>query len=325
MTVRKALFWLHLSAALTAGLVIFVMSVTGVLLAYEKQMIAWADGYRVAPPAGSSAGRLGVEQLLASVRRWDPAAVPASLSIGSDPGAPAAIGLGPAGTVFVDPYTGDVLGKGSQAMRAFFRQVTDVHRWLAFQGGARSGAREVTGVANLFFLFIVLSGIVLWWPRTWSAIRSVVLFRGGLKGKSRDFNWHNVIGIWSWAPLVLVLASAATISYPWAGDLLYRVAGEQPPVRRTAPSGRSEGAATPAGSERPSAETSLDGLNAAWATAEAQVAGWTSITLRLSPEPDAPLAFTIDNGAGAIRPDKRTQLSVDRRTAAVLRLQPYAG
>jgi uncharacterized iron-regulated membrane protein len=327
MTARKALFWLHLGAGLAAGLVIFVMSVTGVLLTYEKQMVAWADGYRVAPSAGSGARRLGVEQLLAAARRSDPGAVPASLTIASDPGAPAAIGLGRAGTVFVDPYTGEVLGRGSQAIRAFFRHVTDWHRWLAVQGEARAAAREVTGASNLLFLFIVLSGIVLWWPRSWSApaIRSITLFRSGLAGKARDFSWHNVIGIWSWATLVLVVASAATISYPWAGDLLYRIAGEQPPARRTVAGARGQGSAPVAGSERPPAGIVLDGLNAAWASAEAQVAGWTSITLRVPPLPDAALAFTIDSGAGAIRPDRRAQLTVDRRTAAVLRFEPYAG
>lgn len=54
--IRKAFFWSHL----TAGLVILVMSVTGVLLAYERQITDWADGYRVAPPP-SGAAWLGVE------------------------------------------------------------------------------------------------------------------------------------------------------------------------------------------------------------------------------------------------------------------------
>ena len=40
---RKLLFWCHLTAGVTAGIVILIMSVTGVLLAYEKQIISWAD------------------------------------------------------------------------------------------------------------------------------------------------------------------------------------------------------------------------------------------------------------------------------------------
>ena len=43
MTFRKVLFWCHLATGVSAGVVILIMSVTGGLLAYEKQIIAWAD------------------------------------------------------------------------------------------------------------------------------------------------------------------------------------------------------------------------------------------------------------------------------------------
>jgi|GEM_PF-2469048 len=41
--IRKGLFWLHLIAGVAAGVVILVMSVTGVLLTYERQILAWED------------------------------------------------------------------------------------------------------------------------------------------------------------------------------------------------------------------------------------------------------------------------------------------
>ena len=43
MSVRKIFFWLHLAVGATGGLVILIMSFTGVLLMYEKQIIEWAD------------------------------------------------------------------------------------------------------------------------------------------------------------------------------------------------------------------------------------------------------------------------------------------
>ncbi len=48
MTIRKILFWCHLTAGCLAGLVIFIMSVTGVLLAFERQINSWVDrGFQV--------------------------------------------------------------------------------------------------------------------------------------------------------------------------------------------------------------------------------------------------------------------------------------
>ena len=50
---RKVIFWLHLTAGLVAGLVIAIMCFTGAALAFEKDIIAWAerDVRRVTPPS----------------------------------------------------------------------------------------------------------------------------------------------------------------------------------------------------------------------------------------------------------------------------------
>ena len=52
MNVRPLIFWPHLVGGIIAGAIVLVMSVTGVLLAYEKQMIAWADEQRPIEAAG---------------------------------------------------------------------------------------------------------------------------------------------------------------------------------------------------------------------------------------------------------------------------------
>ncbi len=315
---RRVLFWLHLGAGASAGLVILVMSATGALLAYERQLTAWADGYRVSRP-GPAVPRLGVEALTARVRE-SVGASPASITLRADPEAPAALSLGRERVVFVDPYSGRVLGEGSKRARAFFRAVTDWHRWLGAEGERRSVTRAVTGASNLLFLFIVLSGVVLWWPRSWTArrLRPITVPQGGLAGKARDFNWHNAFGFWSALPLAFVVASAVVISYPWAGDLAYRLTGSEPPRRGAG----GPGGGGPAGGNPPA--SSLAGLDRAWARAEAQVPGWQSLSLRVPPSAEAPWVFTIDTSTGARRPDTRTQLTLDRRTGEVLKLEPYA-
>ena len=54
MSVRSFIFWPHLVCGVLAGIVILIMSVTGVLLTYEKQMVAWADSRRtVSVPPGT--------------------------------------------------------------------------------------------------------------------------------------------------------------------------------------------------------------------------------------------------------------------------------
>jgi uncharacterized iron-regulated membrane protein len=93
MTLRKVFFWMHLCAGSTAGLVVLIMSVTGVLLAYERQINAWADrGFWHAAPSASAA-HLPVETLLAATKGKLPG-TPTALTLKSDRQAPAALEFG---------------------------------------------------------------------------------------------------------------------------------------------------------------------------------------------------------------------------------------
>ena len=325
--IRTVFFWLHLAAGLTAGVVVFIMSATGVLLTFEKQLVYYADTRHISLTPPPSAAALPLDALLARVREGGLAGEPSAVAVRRDPAAPVALTIGQGVVAYADPYTGRLLGRGDAGVRAFFRGVTDWHRWLAATGDYRASGRAVTGAANLAFLFIVLSGAYLWIPRTWAwrAVKQVIWFRGGLPGKARDFNWHNTIGVWSAIPLAIVVASGVVISYPWASNLVYRIAGEAPPAGRGAGGGgegrpaRGEGprdrSAVPAAAPSPS-------LDAAWATAVAYRPAWRAITLRLPVTPAPTLAFTIDDG-GPGQPQHRGTLTVDRATGAVARWEGF--
>ncbi|MEQ1760042.1 MAG: PepSY-associated TM helix domain-containing protein, partial [Vicinamibacterales bacterium] len=241
---RKVIFWLHLSAGLVAGIVILIMSVTGVLLTYEKQMIAWADRSDLARPPLPTSERQPVDALISAARRGDASVTVTNLTISSVPGAPALATVG-SRVITLNPYTGAVLGESAPRLRGFFRTVTTWHRYLgAANGPLRQTLRSITGWSNFFFLLIVLGGIYLWLPRRWgwTQVRAVALFRGGIRGKARDFNWHNVIGIWSAVPLALIVAGAVPISFQWANRAIYQAVGEDPPVPQAPPGGLAGGA-----------------------------------------------------------------------------------
>jgi uncharacterized iron-regulated membrane protein len=320
---RNVIFWLHLASGVVAGAVVLVMSVTGVLLTFERQILEWADrsapGHRVTLPSPGTPqlqrlSRLPVETLIGKA-----SGKPSSVIVQADPAAPVAVSLGRERTVYVDPYTGQVLGEGAPKVRAFFHAVTDWHRALGAEGERRDLGRAVTGACNLAFLVLVVSGLYLWLPRRWSwaQVRGVLWFRRGLPGKARDFNWHNVIGFWSWGPLFLIVLTGVVLSYPWASGLLYRLAGEEPPPARQGPPG---GGGRGGREEGP---VELGGLNELWAVAERQVPGWRTITMRLPGSPEDPVTFSILQGHRG-RPDLRSQLSLDRATGEVEKWEPYA-
>lgn len=331
---RTVLFWLHLSAGVVAGLVVLIMSVTGVALTYEKQMLEWADrrAWSVPPPEGAQ--RLSPETLLAAVRQASPEAAPTTLTLRADPAAPATVALDGGRALLVDPYTGAIIGPPPTGLRTFFRTMTSWHRWLALEGQSRATGKAITGAANLLFLFIVLSGMYLWLPRvwTWLQVRQVLWFRGRLAGKARDFNWHNVIGIWSAVPLAIVVAGAVPISYQWAGALVYRAVGEEPPAPPQRPAaGPARGTAGPGpaaaghGAAAPEEPVVVDlaGLDAGLARVVGDVPGWRTISIRVPQGARAPLTLTVDEGYGG-QPQHRGTVTLARGTGDVEKWERFA-
>ena len=229
--VRSTIFWIHLVCGVAAGLVVLMMSFTGVLLTYERQILAWADRTTYPPPS-RDAKRLPLEDLVASAKLHRPELVATTIVLRNEPDAPVVLGAGRSGSLLVDPYSGAVSDPGAAGLRSFFAAVTGWHRWFNVTGENRAAARAITGASNLAFLFLILSGMYLWLPRVfkWAAFRARLLFTGkAATSKARDFNWHHVFGIWSAIPLAVVVATAVVFSYPWANDLVYRAAGDQPP------------------------------------------------------------------------------------------------
>lgn len=342
---RTVLFWLHLTAGVAAGAIIMMMSVTGVLLTYEKQIDHWADLRQLPDIHAPVSSQISVDSLLSLAKAARRASMPTAITLRSDPTEPALVAFGREGNLFLNPGTGAVLGVGSPATHDFFGSVEDWHRWMAGKDENRTRLKSVTGAANLMFLVLVLTGMVLWLPRTWTwiKVRSVLWFRGGLSGKARDFNWHNVLGIWSAVPLIAIVASGSVIGYPWASDLVYRVVGESPPPRTPpgggagarAGAGTSAGVASAAGpSGRGAGRPDMEGdssarTSVARPTYAAMVDAavylmpeWRAVTLQI-PKPDAKTtSVTLDRGTGG-QPQHRATVQFSSATGALFKYQPF--
>ena len=310
---RKVIFWLHLISALIAGVVIFIMSVTGALLSFERQIIEYAErDARVV--AVNGAERLTPQQIIDKLREQRPDAEPTSMQITDDANAAWMFSLGRAGIVFVDPYTGAITGESNKQVRSVMSELRVWHRWLGTSGDGRPIGKAITGACNLLFLFLAFSGVYLWFPRKISlkSVKPVLWFRGGLRGKARNFNWHNVIGFWTSVFLIVFTATAVVMSYRWGADLLYTITGNEVPQRNA----RREPAKEKKAYEFPQA------IDAAWSAAYDKAPDAKSITMRL-PVENGTAEFTIDEGI-YWNIFGRSNLEVDAANGAVAKWEPYA-
>ncbi len=301
---RKIVFWLHLVAGLIAGIVIGIMSFTGTALAFEKEITAFAerDARRVTPPT-VDAKPLPLDELLRRIREARPdfrftgfviSADPRdaiSLSAGGRGGGGGGGGQGGAAaapSLYANPYTGEVREASAPQTRAFLRTMNSWHRWLGVEGERRPLARAVTGASNAAFCFLAISGLYLWWPRSWSAraVRAITLFDFRARGKTRDFNWHNAIGLWSAPVLIVLTLTALPMSYRWASDAIYKLTGTPLPAEGQGGPGGGGGGGFGNGSTvevpRPAEGAKPLGYDALVAATQKAAPNWSLITLRPS-------------------------------------------
>ena len=294
MKIRTVVFWAHLVAGVAASLVILMMSVTGVLLTYERQIIAWVENGYVEQQA-KGAEPLLPSELLAAIKTAVPDAENLTLTFSSDPQAALRVSAGRNREWLLDPYSGAVLLEGKTSVESFFRTVMYVHRWFALTGDSRATGRAITGYSNLLFLFLLCTGIYLWLPSVWSrvALKSKVFFNPkATSGKARDYNWHHVFSFWTFIPLFFVITTASVFYFPWANTLVYAAFGEEPPERRGGGAGQPlPSTATP--------RTYEELLHGAISEAEKQgVEDWQSIAMEVSAAPEALTRFRIDRTLG---------------------------
>jgi uncharacterized iron-regulated membrane protein len=327
MSIRKLFFWAHLVVGVIAGLVILTMAATGILIAYQKQIVGAAErGIANIGTIAPGTQPVSIGEFAKKVGAAFPNERPTAIAIRRDTSSPVVVNLGRERAVLAHPVTGEILGEGSK-WRGFLHQVEQIHRNLA----VGPNGKMITGAASIAFLFLLLSGLYLWIPKKWNKanLKPALIPSIKLSGKARHWNWHNSFGFWAALPLMLSILTGMVISYKWANDLLFRLTGNEPPPPRVAAAPRaerSEGAGRGergAGREGNVQPFRVEGLNAMWATAVDKAPAWQTITLRFGENPGVPLIFIADEGNSS-RPDQRAQLTFNAKTGEIQKFEPYA-
>jgi len=234
--IRKFLFWSHLVVGISTGIIVFIMSATGVLLTYEKQIIEW-DEARHSVVAQPGEQRLTTDEVLNIARQKHPDENHIYIHWFNEEGRAIPIWAGNH-RYLLSPYSAEVLQIGQSSIVESLHFITDLHRWLAFEGKQQAIAKEVTAYSNLFFLFLIVSGAYLWLPRRlrWSSLKSHLFFKKQFKSlHAKHFNWHHVFGVWAIVPLFVIVATATIFHFQWANEVIYGVYGEEAPEPRKRP------------------------------------------------------------------------------------------
>lgn len=231
MTVRKLFKKLHLWLSLPFGLIIMTTCLTGALLVFEKEIteLVRHDSYTIPVRKTQS---LSLQSLLERVARETPDSVQiTSVTIPSDFRRAYTVGLSKprrAG-VLVDPYTGKIVGQSGRL--PFFTTVRELHRWLLDSMKPEAEGifwgRIIVGTSTLLFVFILLTGLFLWWPKKLKGIgkRLKISLRQGRQRLFTDL--HTVGGVYVFVLLLAMAMTGLTWSFEWYRTGFYKVFGAE--------------------------------------------------------------------------------------------------
>ena len=310
---RRVIFWSHLVTGLAAALFIFIIAGTGVILSFERQIIEAREKFPISVPG--TAPRLNIPDLHKKLLEDFPGEKPTSVTLKSDPAASITFQSGRNHFIHLNPYTGENLGSGAVGTRKFFHQVVSIHRWLIPGEKKSKLGHTLNSAAALIFFFLILSGLILWIPKrlTKRGLKAITKPSLKLRGRARDWNWHNVLGFWSSLPLLLICATGLVIAYPWANALLLNAFGESPPPAK-------EKSSRPRRAQPEGPLTLPPGISEVLTIATSTYPGWESIQVSLPKEKTRTVKLTIaDSHRG--RPDLRHELTGDLATGEITEIK----
>ncbi|MDA9506882.1 membrane protein [Bradyrhizobium sp. CCBAU 11386] len=220
-TIKAALLQVHSIAGLVLALLLALIALTGVIMSFEDEIVDHLNAgiMQVAP---RQAPVLMPDELVARLKTGQDLGKVSAVTLSSDPAAAVRVrfardeqGARPT-SLYVDPYDAHVLG--SPRGEEFFATVRRLHRWLLVPGDAKGWGRQVTGVAALGLIVMLVSGLVLRWPRRAGSVKMWLKPNLGLSGRGLHRSLHAVIGTWVLPVYLVMTLTGLWYSFDWYKD-----------------------------------------------------------------------------------------------------------
>lgn len=224
---KKLILDLHLWLGIISGIILFVVCLSGTIYVFRSEIEQFIepDKYEVSNPENLPAKS---PEALIELAESEIAGRAASVSIDSRPDRPWVLNFkeGPEdrrGTNYlINPYTGELLGSTKGPATGFFMTMFKLHRWLLLPVAI---GRPVVGVATIIFVFLCITGLVLWWPKRFKQMKQGLRIKMSSNWKRINYDLHNVLGFYSLLVLLVMALSGLCWSFEWYKDGLGNLLG----------------------------------------------------------------------------------------------------
>jgi uncharacterized iron-regulated membrane protein len=231
--VKKVIGWLHLWLGISSGLVVLIVALTGSLLVFEDELdpLFHPGFFYVEVPAG--ARHVSMDAMAQTVQQQYPGYKLYDIDIAQETNRSVQFDIRKSKTdvlnVAVNPYTGNIM-QTVNGQRRFFYVVLQLHRYLCM--GATG--KVITSISCSVFLVLVLTGLVLWWPKR-NARRQRLQVKWKASRKRLNWDLHAVLGFYVHIIIFIIALMGLTWSYEWVNNLIFYTLDGKPYKKMTAP------------------------------------------------------------------------------------------
>ncbi|MCV2486122.1 PepSY domain-containing protein [Flavobacterium sp. SH_e] len=212
--------WLHLWLGLASGIVVFIMGITGCILVFEHEIKELTSPW-LKVEAQSPDEVLKPSKIYASVKNALPnKEIHGVWYNGLDK--TIKVDIESDSLIYVNPYNGKITGMVDH--EDFFHEIDEGHRYLWL--GKELGT-TITSWATLIFFFLLISGIILWFPKKWNktTINSSFKIKWNARFKRLNYDLHNVLGFYTLLLAFLIALTGLIMSFHWVRESTYWITG----------------------------------------------------------------------------------------------------
>ncbi|QMW02574.1 PepSY-associated TM helix domain-containing protein [Spirosoma foliorum] len=222
MTAKKLVGQIHLWLGLASGLLVFVVATTGCILAFEQEIKSVLRPYQFMEPEVNKT--LMAPSKLESIAEKLVHGKPAKGIIYGGSGRTAIVQFYGAAPdyyyqVYINPYTGKVLNVQDEETD-FFHFILHGHYYLWLP---ETIGQSVVAYGTLVFTILLVTGLVLWWPKNFKKANRDKSFKIKWSAKWRRVNYdlHNVPGFYALLFSLLLAVTGLIFGLEWFSNSIY--------------------------------------------------------------------------------------------------------
>lgn len=216
--------WLHLWLGIAAGVPVIILSITGSVLVFEQEIKELSTDY-IRVEAQQAAHQLPPSVIYQAVKeRLPEKEITSAWYYGLDKSVKVSLNNSDS-VVYVNPYSAEILDVVNE--EDFFHFMEEGHRHLWIEGKV---GKQLVGWSTAIFLLLLISGLILWWPKKWTKRTRSQSFtiQWSAKFKRINYDLHNVLGFYALTLAIVMCITGLIMSFPWTRKSVIWLSGGYP-------------------------------------------------------------------------------------------------